>query len=47
MSGLELYAKYAELQVELNNCTVDLWDELDENERRVWDALAEIYFGKE
>lgn len=41
MAGWELYEKYVELHVELNNTIVDKWEELDQTERDVWNALAE------
>jgi hypothetical protein len=40
MNGQDLYQIYVDKQLELNNCQVDEWDQLDLNERKAWDAVA-------
>ena len=39
MTGSELYALHAE-EFDSRGCIIDTWDELDELDRSVWDALA-------
>ena len=40
MDGQELYEEYARLSIEIQNCEVEPWDNLDESDQRLWDALA-------
>ena len=41
MTGQDLYEKYVELYVEINQCGCDDWEDLDEDEQCVWNALVE------
>ena len=41
MSGKDLYEAYAKLQNDLVMCDVDEWLDLDEDDRLVWNALAD------
>lgn len=40
MTGKELYDLYAQRTLELQNCMVDTWEDLEESHHEVWEALA-------
>lgn len=40
MTGEELYTLYCEKDLDLNNCSSDFWDDLDESTQNVWAAVA-------
>lgn len=42
MTGQELYERYAQLHLELNNCEMYGWNHIDAEDRKVWNALAAV-----
>jgi hypothetical protein len=42
MNGKQLYEAFVRIQLELNNCTIDTWDELEEADREAWRILSDI-----
>lgn len=40
MTGKDLYQLYVRFNEELINCSVDSWDELLDEDKNVWDAMA-------
>lgn len=42
--GQQLYYMYVTAQLELNNCTVDTWEQLSEEDKAVWEKVAEDFY---
>jgi hypothetical protein len=40
-NGQKLYERYAALTLEHNNCMMDQWEELAEDDRRAWELLGD------
>lgn len=40
--GEQLYVMYSDLCMELNNCIVDDWSDLDASEQLVWEELSKL-----
>lgn len=41
MTGEELYNVYVEKMDSVRNCICETWQELENGDRKVWDAVAE------
>jgi len=40
MNGEELYALYVTANLHCNNCEIDQWEDLGNEERNVWEYIA-------
>lgn len=41
MNGQDLYNLYAEITLEIENCEVDSWDDLSDDNQQTWNRLAQ------
>lgn len=41
MTGQQLYALYERKNLEVMNCGVEQWEELERDDQIIWDAMAE------